>query len=152
VRTKDEDVRGWSARDAQLELYHPVDVGDNESSNRVDAELGALRRSENRRQALVNEEGIDFHKEQIAWEPAGLTETGLAASVLGIPCPRSALVLGERTPQGSDAAKLRPSKELSGRGALERNRIAATDLSVAGTDAHERALFTRLGNVEYSHK
>ena len=150
-RAEDQDVRGRSGGDTELEINRTAGVGDNEIAHGAGVETGALGWGEDRRLALKSERGIDFHEDQVRGEARRLTETGPAVGSTDIGRPRGALGIGECAPQGPDAAKDCAVEELGGAGALADDATSAADLAIARTDADEVCASARLGYVLYLH-
>ena len=150
-RAEDQDVRGRSGRDTELEINRAAGVGDDEIAHGIGVELGALGWGKDRRLTLKREGGIHFHEDQVRGEARRLTETGSAAGGTGVARPRGALVGGQGAPQGPDAAKDCAVEELGGAGAFTNNATSASGLAVPGPDADKRPASARLGYVLYLH-
>ena len=150
-RAEDQDVRGRSGGDTELEINRTAGVGDNEIAHGAGVETGALGWGEDRRLALKSERGIDFHEDQVRGEARRLTETGPAVGSTDIGRPRGALGIGECAPQGPDAAKDCAVEELGGAGAFTDYATSASGLAVPGPNADKGPASARLGYVEYLH-
>ena len=150
-RAEDQDVRGRSGGDTELEINRTAGVGDNEIAHGAGVETGALGWGEDRRLALKSEGGIHFREDQVRGEARRLTETGPVAGSTGVARPRGALVVGECAPQGPDAAKDCAVEELGGAGAFTNDATSAADLAVPGPNADKSPASARLGYLLYLH-
>ena len=148
-----QDQHGRSQRggDTELQLNRTIGVSGNERPNRVFVEDHSLWRSVHEGLALVGKRGIDFDEEEVARESAALSEPGPAIDVLSGRRPGGALFFREPAPPYHHAPKGRANAHLRGTLGIPWHRVTASDLAVARSYTHKRALSSGLGYIEYLH-